>query len=53
MSNYYSKAKRPGSIVFEKVAMLDGYFTEHEYGVQFPDGKVYPEDKCKFEETPC
>ena len=49
MSNYNDKARRPKSIVWEDVVMLDDYYAPHEYGVKFPDGKVYPEDKCEFE----
>jgi hypothetical protein len=48
MSNFCSEACRPRSIIFEKVEMLDDYYGRHEYGVRFPDGKVYPDDKCTF-----
>ncbi|MFW5983188.1 MAG: hypothetical protein ACOCQ4_01710 [bacterium] len=54
MSNYFTKAKRPrqknysGKIEWEDVAMLDNYYGAHEYGVKFPDGKVYPKEKCKI-----
>lgn len=50
MSCYYSTAKRPKSIVWEKVEMIDDYYAPHEYGVRFPDGKVYPPEKCQFKE---
>lgn len=46
MSNYYAKAKRPNSDEIEKVEMLDDYYGRHRYGVRFPDGQVYPEEKC-------
>ena len=48
MSNYQTKACRPHSIFYENVIMLDNYYGHHEYGVEFPDGKVYPEEKCAF-----
>ena len=43
-----SEAKRPKGNKFEKVEMLDNYYGNREYGVRFPDGKVYPPKKCKF-----
>lgn len=61
MSNYLSKAirptpmgrkpKNPKPVELEPVEMLDNYYGSHRYGVQFPDGKVYPEEKCTFEVT--
>ena len=52
MSNYYAEAERPrqsnysGEIEWEDVEMLDDYYGAHKYGVKFPDGMIYPEEKC-------
>lgn len=55
MSNFISVAMRPKRgrppkvpRGFESVTMLDNYYGLHRYGVRFPDGKVYLEEKCKF-----
>jgi hypothetical protein len=49
MSNYKTKAIRPDGENFEDVMMLDDHFGKHKYGVEFPDGVIYSEDKCTFE----
>lgn len=51
MSNYNAKAIRPGGEYFEDVLMLDDFYGPHQYGVQFPDGKTYKEEECKFNEV--
>jgi hypothetical protein len=48
MSNYYSRAKRPGGDSFEDVEMNDDAYGKHKYGVIFPDGKQYPVEECDF-----
>ncbi len=48
MSNYNSKAKRPGGSEFEDVRMLDNYFGHHIYGVAFPDNKIFKDEECEF-----
>ena len=48
MSNYKTKAKRPDGKKWEDVYMLDNFFGLHNYGVQFPDDKVYPEEQCEI-----
>jgi len=48
MSSYKSKAKKPGSDDWEEVWMMDNWYGLHQYGVQFPDGKVYPEEDCEI-----
>jgi hypothetical protein len=47
MSNYQTKAKRPNGTEYEKVNMLDDHYGKHEYGVEFPDGAIYPEKDCE------
>ncbi len=44
MNNYYVRARLRGTIDYRKAVVLDGYFGEHEAGVQFCDDaseKVY------------
>jgi len=48
MSDYLTKAKRPGSDEWEPVEMRDNYYGPHNYGVQFPDGHVYPDGDCEI-----
>lgn len=48
MSNYKTKARLKGDKEFQEVEMLDDYFGSHQYGVRFPDGKVYEENDCEF-----
>lgn len=48
MSNFFTKAKKPGRDKFEKVEMIDNYFGSHEYGVRFPDGEVFHERECEI-----
>ena len=48
MSDYLTKAKRPGSDEWEKAEMRDNYYGPHNYGVQFPDGHVYPDGDCEI-----
>jgi hypothetical protein len=50
MSNYKTKAKKPNGKEFEEVSMLDNFFGQHNYGVEFPDGAIYKPEKCEFEE---
>lgn len=51
MSNYYTEAKRPKGKKFEKVLMMDNCYGHHLYGVQFPDGSIFREEKCLFRDT--
>jgi hypothetical protein len=46
MSNYFSKAKRPGGKEFEDVQMI---YNGNFYSVIFPDGKRYLENECEFD----
>lgn len=49
MSNFFTKAKRPGKDYFEDVEMLDNYYGAHRYGVKFiSDGKIYEESRCEL-----
>lgn len=50
MSNYKTKAKKPNGTEFEEVSMLDNFFGQHNYGVEFPDGAIYRPEKCDFKE---
>lgn len=45
MSNYLSKALNPRTHKIEEVHMWDDWFRQHEYGVRFSDGNVYPENQ--------
>jgi hypothetical protein len=45
MSNFNTFAIRPGGTEEELVTMLDNYFGS-EYGVKFPDGRVFKESVC-------
>jgi hypothetical protein len=49
MSNFEAFAIRPGGTEEEPVTMLDNYFVL-EYGVRFPDGRVYKESVCTVKE---
>ena len=51
MSNYYAVACRPKGKVWEGVTMIDDFYGEHEYGVQFLDGQMYRVEDCKFPEV--
>lgn len=51
MSDYPTKAKRPESDEWEPVTMRDDWYGKHRYGVQFPDGRVYPEEECEIKEN--
>lgn len=48
MSNYKSRARRPLSVIWEDVDMLDNFYGGHKYGVRFPDATVYEEKNCSF-----
>lgn len=45
MSNYLSKALNPRTYKIEQVHIWDDWFHQHEYGVRFSDGNVYPENQ--------
>lgn len=47
MSSFVSKAKRPGGIEYEDVWYLDDYYGRRQYGVKFPDGKLYRAEECE------
>jgi hypothetical protein len=52
MSSYKGKAVNPVTGVIEEVDFLDDHYGRHKYGVQFPDGLVYPIDEVKVPEEP-
>jgi len=45
MSNFITKTKHPRTGREEAAEWLDDYFGEHNYGVRFPDGRVYREEE--------
>lgn len=49
MSNYTAKTKHPETGKIEEAAWLDNHFGGHNYGVQFPDGKIFDADKYDWE----
>jgi len=51
MSNFMAKAAHPVTGEIFECYYLDDYYGRHKYGVQFPNGDVYPESECpEFEE---
>ena len=49
MSSFARLTKRPGTDRFEMAIWLDNYYGRYRYGVQFPDGTIYPEAGRKWE----
>lgn len=49
MSNFTRLTKNPDTGKMEQTDWLDNYFGPHEYGVKFPDGKVYKANDYKWE----
>ena len=49
MSNYSRLTKHPKTGEFLQAEWLDDYFGPHEYGVRFPDGKVFRASGNKWE----
>lgn len=43
MSNFTRDTAHPETGVVQKAEWLDGYFGGRQYGVRFPDGKVFHE----------
>lgn len=41
MSNYTRLTKHPDTGKWEQAEWLDDYYAHYEYGVRFPDGKVF------------
>lgn len=54
MSNFYDYSENPATGNIEKAYWMDGYFGRHEYGVKFPDGRIFRghEIKQPGEDTP-
>lgn len=48
MSNYLATAINPKNGEPETVWMLDDHFGRHNYGVQFPNGEIYPDTEVKI-----
>ena len=51
MSNYLAKTKNPKTGKWEMAHWFDDYYGKHEYGVMFPDGKIYRNDVFKKEDV--
>lgn len=49
MSNYIRKTKNSETGKWEEATWLDDYFGKHNYGVRFPDGKVYDANEIDLE----
>ena len=49
MSNFSKLTKNPDTGKWEMANWLDNHFAPHEYGVQFPDGKIYEADEREWE----
>lgn len=45
MSNFIAKAINPSNGEIQRAEYLDNYFGQHNYGVRFPDGDIWPEHK--------
>jgi len=41
MSNFQEETRHPETGVLYIATHIDDYFGRHQYGVQFPDGKVF------------
>lgn len=48
MSSYHAPAIHPETGKTEMARFLDDYFGKHRYGVQFSDGKIFPERVVQF-----
>lgn len=46
MSNFDAPAIHPVTGETYMCHYLGDYFGKHKYGVQFPDGEIYPEEDC-------
>ena len=49
MSTYIRKTKHPITGEWHCATWIDDYYGSHEYGVEFPDGKVFRQDKFIWE----
>jgi hypothetical protein len=54
MSNYIQKAYNPKTGKIEDASYIDDYFGKHQYGVAFPDGRIYKDWEVKpyYEDIP-
>ena len=43
MSSFYKKTKHPVTGSIENALWVDDHFGRHKYGVEFPDGSVFPD----------
>lgn len=48
MSTYQAPAIHPDTGEIEMALFLDDHFGKHRYGVQFSDGRIFPERVVQF-----
>lgn len=46
MSDFTAKAAHPVTGKIFECYYMDDYYGRHKYGVQFPNGDIYPESEC-------
>lgn len=52
MSNFIAPTRYPDEVgKIQPATWLDDYFGPHEYGVRFPDGKVFHEKEIRYMTT--
>jgi len=49
MSSYSAWARHPKNRQLMKCEFIDGYFGGRKYGVKFPNGEVFDQDKWEIE----
>ena len=56
MSSFTRKTKHPVTGRIQQADWIDDYFGPHEYGIKFPDGKVFTQKEvkdCTYPITAC
>lgn len=49
MSSFIRTTKHPDTGKWEEAEWLDDYFGKHQYGVKFPDGRMFKEAQVEFQ----